>query len=39
MLDKIHAASTEAGGTYQSLIVALVTSDLLRMTRTEADDE
>ena len=32
---KIHKDSQQAGGTYQSVIKAIVTSDLVRMTRTE----
>ncbi len=34
-LEKIHAASIEGGGTYPALMTAIVTSDLVRMTRTE----
>jgi len=34
-LDKIHAEAQKGGGTYASLITAVVLSDLVRMTRTE----
>jgi len=34
-LDKIHAAARKDGGTYASLITAIVMSDLVQMTRTE----
>ena len=36
-LEKIHQASQAGGGTYESLVAAIVTSDLVRMTRTEAN--
>ena len=35
VLEKIHKASQQRGGTYSSLITAIVMSDLVRMTRTE----
>lgn len=34
-LEKIHRAAEEGGGTYASLITAIVMSDLVQMTRTE----
>ena len=34
-VEQIHAQSTEGGGTYQSLITAIVMSDLVTTTRTE----
>ena len=34
-VDKIHQASERGGGTYSSLITAIVLSDLVRFTRTE----
>ena len=34
-LNQIHEKAQAEGGTYQSLIVAIVTSDLIRKTRTE----
>ena len=36
ILEKIHAAAQEGGGTYASLITAIVMSDLVQKTRTEA---
>jgi hypothetical protein len=33
---RIHDAAQQAGGTYTGLMTAIVTSDLVRMTRTEA---
>ena len=35
----IHKASQDEGGTYRSLITAIVTSDLVRMARTETEAE
>lgn len=37
MLDQIHKESQKNGGTYSSLITALVLSDLVQMTRTETN--
>ena len=34
-LDRIHKSAQEGGGTYASLMTAIVSSDLVRMTRTE----
>ena len=34
-VDKIHRAAQKQGGTYASLITAIVLSDLVRTTRTE----
>jgi hypothetical protein len=34
-VDKIHESAQKGGGTYASLITAIVTSDLVRMTQTE----
>lgn len=36
MIDQIHEAATEKGGSYSSLMIAIVKSDLVQMTRTEA---
>ena len=36
-IDKIHKTSQKGGGTYSSLITAIVMSDLVQMTRTEAE--
>jgi len=36
VLDKIHAQAQKEGGTYPSLITAIVLSDLVQLTRTEA---
>ncbi|MEX0713100.1 MAG: LamG-like jellyroll fold domain-containing protein [Pirellulales bacterium] len=36
-LDEIHQAAENGGGTYASLITAIVMSDLVQMTRTETD--
>jgi hypothetical protein len=36
LVAEIHRASQQAGGTYPSLMTAIVTSDLVLMTRTEA---
>jgi hypothetical protein len=38
LLDRIHETAQKNGGTYESLITAIVTSDLIRTTRTESDD-
>lgn len=38
IVGKIHAAAQKGGGTYSSLITAIVMSDLVRMTRTEQTD-
>jgi hypothetical protein len=35
VLEKIHVAAKKGGGTYSSLITAIVMSDLVQMTRTE----
>jgi hypothetical protein len=35
---KIHEAGQKNGGTYSSLVKAIVTSDLVQMTRTEAEE-
>ena len=35
IVDGIHQASEKAGGTYASLITAIVLSDLVQLTRTE----
>ena len=35
-LEEIHTASMAGGGTYTSLITAIVMSDLVRMIQTEA---
>ena len=37
IVDKIHKTSQKGGGTYSSLITAIVMSDLVQMTRTEAE--
>ena len=37
ILDKIHATARKAGGSYESLITAIVLSDLVRKTRTETN--
>lgn len=34
-IDRIHEAAEEGGGTYQSLVSAIVASDLVRTTKTE----
>ncbi len=34
-LEKIHKTAEDSGGTYESLVTAIVMSDLVRMTRTE----
>jgi len=36
-MNAIHEAAREGGGTYASLITAIVTSDLVRMTRTQSE--
>ena len=38
-LDKIHQAAQKGGGTYASVIRAIVKSDLVQKTQTEPDDE
>ena len=38
VLEKINAAAQENGGTYASLITAIVMSDLVQMTRTERSE-
>jgi hypothetical protein len=38
ILDRIHETAQKNGGTYDSSITAIVTSDLLRTTRTESDE-
>ena len=38
-LDKIHQEAQEGGGTYASVIRAIVKSDLVQKTQTESDDE
>ena len=38
ILDKIHRAAQEGGGTYASLMTAIVTSELVLTTRTESND-
>jgi hypothetical protein len=35
LVDKVHRAAQDAGGTYMSLVTALVSSDLVQKTRTE----
>jgi hypothetical protein len=35
IVDRIHAAAVRGGGTYQSLLAAIVMSDLVQMTQTE----
>ena len=35
IVEKIHQSAQQGGGTYASLITAIVTSDLVRMTATE----
>jgi len=35
LIDQIHKAAQKGGGTYSSLITAIVLSDLVQMTRTE----
>ena len=37
MIDEIHSISQQNGGTYQSLIAALLKSDLVQMARTDID--
>jgi len=37
VVKKIHASSQQGGGTYSSLIKAIVTSDLIQLTRTEPE--
>jgi hypothetical protein len=37
ILDKIHASARKGGGSYESLIMAIVLSDLVRKTRTETN--
>jgi hypothetical protein len=37
-LDRIHGAAQKNGGTYGSVITAILMSDLIRTTRTESDD-
>jgi hypothetical protein len=39
IVEKIDQAAAEAGGTYTSLITAIVMSDLVQKTRTEAPRE
>ena len=39
IVDNIHNVSQENGGTWSALITAIVTSDLVRMTRTETAAE
>ena len=36
IIDQIHEAARKNGGTYSSLVIAIVKSDLVQMTRTEA---
>ena len=36
VIDKIHLAAQKKGGTYASLITAIVLSDLVQTTRTES---
>jgi len=36
IIDQIHEAARKNGGTYSSLVIAIVMSDLVQMTRTEA---
>ena len=38
VMDGIHKKSQEGGGTYASLINAIVTSDLVQTTRTENNE-
>ena len=38
LIDKIHATAQKNGGTYASVITAIVTSDLVRMTQTEKQE-
>jgi hypothetical protein len=38
-VDKIHASATDNGGTWPALMTAIVTSDLVRNTRTHVSDE
>jgi hypothetical protein len=38
ILEKIHSSAEENGGTYASLITAIVMSDLVQMTRTEKSE-
>jgi hypothetical protein len=35
VLDKVHKSAQDGGGTYQSLITAIVMSDLVQMAQTE----
>jgi hypothetical protein len=40
VLERIHESAQKGGGTYASLITAIVMSDLVQMTRTEpANDQ
>ncbi len=39
MTFKIHQAAQKAGGTYASVIRAIIKSDLVQKTQTEPDDE
>jgi hypothetical protein len=39
VIDEIHETAQQDGGTYVSLITAIVTSDLVQMTRTETERE
>jgi threonine dehydratase len=37
VIDRIHETAQERGGTYESVITAVVTSDLVQMIRTETN--
>jgi len=37
MIDEIHSISQQNGGTYQSLIAALLKSDLVQLAKTDTD--
>ena len=39
VLDKIYQEAQKGGGTYASLIRAIIQSDLVQKTQTEADNE
>ena len=39
ILEKIHASAQQGGGTYASLITAIVMSDLVQLTRTEEESD
>ncbi len=39
VVDRIHRTAQDAGGTWQAVMTAIVTSDLVLTTRTEAEPD